>query len=71
MSTPAIRILVDDVFIGNASTFSTMPSVLCPNCGARLHRVYNTQSDWKYICMAEKKLIDIESNKQPVKVVTE
>lgn len=40
------------------SAYTALPSVLCPSCGNKLHRLFNTQSDWKYVCEQEGLLVD-------------
>ena len=46
-------ILWGEDVIGNVSAYPALPTALCPGCGSKLYRVYNTQIDWKYLCKEE------------------
>ncbi|HSJ86903.1 MAG TPA: hypothetical protein VK909_06805 [Anaerolineales bacterium] len=54
-------ILWGEDVIGNVSAYSALPTALCPGCGSKLYRVYNTQTAWKYLCRDEKVLVDPEN----------
>jgi len=36
------NILLGEVVIGNVSTYPALPTILCPDCGSKLRRAYNT-----------------------------
>jgi hypothetical protein len=59
----------DDQMIGQISAYSALPAVKCPNCGAKLHRVYNTPTQWEYICLDESLLVAPGTDDPPVKVM--
>jgi len=50
MSKLPQNILWGEDVIGNVSAYPALPTTLCPGCGSKLYRVYNTQTDWKYLC---------------------
>ena len=52
------NILWGEDVIGNVSAYPALPNTLCPRCGSKLYRVYNTQMAWKYLCKEEKVLVD-------------
>jgi hypothetical protein len=54
--------------IGNISAYPALPKTLCHNCGSQLYRVYNIQSEWRYICMEEKLLVDPDNPKETLAV---
>lgn len=71
INTKPKNILWGEDVIGNVSAYSALPSVLCYRCGSKLHRVYNTQTDWSYICLQEKILIDPENQNQVLEIEVE
>jgi hypothetical protein len=52
------NVLWGEDVIGNVSAYPALPNALCPRCGSKLYRVYNTQTAWKYLCKEEKVLVD-------------
>lgn len=65
-----IAVLGDEV-IGQVSSYAALPSVQCPSCGSKLHRVFNTQTKWEYICVSEKLLVAPGTDDPPVRVAVE
>jgi hypothetical protein len=65
------NVLFGEDVIGNVSAYPALPNVLCPDCGSKLHRVYNTQTRWKFMCMKERKLVDLENSHQLLEVEVE
>jgi hypothetical protein len=65
------NILFGEDVIGNVSAYPALPTILCPDCGSKVHRVYNTQTQWKYICMQEKALVDLGNPGSPLPVEVE
>jgi hypothetical protein len=57
--------------IGNVSAYPALPSVECHRCGSKLHRVYNTQTEWGYLCLEEKILVDPEDQHQILEIEVE
>jgi uncharacterized protein (DUF983 family) len=64
-------ILWGEDVIGNVSAYPAFPTTLCPGCGSKLYRVYNTQIDWKYLCKEEMVLVDPEDVQQTLQVEIE
>lgn len=64
-------ILLGKDMIGNVSTYAALPTTLCPNCGSKLHRVYNSQTQWKYLCIKERILVDLENAQNSLQVKIE
>lgn len=71
MSRLAQDILWGEDVIGNVSAYPALPTTLCPGCGSKLFRVYNTQTAWQYLCMEEKILVDPEDSQQTLQVEIE
>ena len=71
MSRLAQDILWGEDVIGNVSAYPALPTALCPGCGSKLYRVYNTQTEWKYMCKEEKILVDPEDIQQTLQVEIE
>ena len=71
MSRLAQYILWGEDVIGNVSAYPALPTTPCPGCGSKLYRVYNTQTDWKYLCNEEKILVDPEDVQQTLQVEIE
>jgi hypothetical protein len=67
---PQNILFVDDV-IGNVSAYPALLTILCQSCGSRLYRVYNTQTQWKYMCLKEKTLVDPENTHRTLQVEVE
>ena len=65
------NILWGEDVIGNVSAYPAIPTVLCYRCGAKLHRVYNTQTEWHYLCLDEKILVDPENQNQMLEIEVE
>jgi hypothetical protein len=63
--------LLGDKIIGNVSSYAALPSVKCPSCGSKLHRVYNTQTKWAFVCLSEKLLVAPGTDDPPVQVQVE
>lgn len=64
-------ILWGEDVLGNASAYPALPTVLCYRCGSKLYRVYNTQTDWGYLCLEEKILVDPENESQTLEIELE
>ena len=62
------EILWGDDVIANVSGYPALPTVLCYRCGSKLHRVYNTQTEWNYVCLEEKILIDPANQNQTLEI---
>lgn len=71
MSKLPQNILWGEDVIGNVSAYPALPTALCPGCGSKLYRVYNTQIDWKYLCKEEMVLVDLENVQQTLLVEIE
>lgn len=71
MSRLAEDILWGEDVIGNVSAYPALPTALCPGCGSKLYRVYNTQTAWKYLCKEQKILVDLEDAQQTLQVEIE
>ena len=71
MSRLAQDILSGEDVIGNVSAYTALPTTLCPGCGSKLYRVYNTQTAWKYLCKEQKILVDPEDAQQTLQVEIE
>ncbi len=65
------NILWGEDVIGNVSAYPALPTVLCSRCGSKLFRVYNTRTEWGYLCLEEKILIDPESRNQTLEIEVE
>jgi hypothetical protein len=63
--------LVGDEVIGQVSSYAALPAVACPSCGSKLHRVFNTQTNWKYVCLSENVLVAPGTDDPPVPVTIE
>lgn len=71
MSNLAQSILWGEDVIGNVSAYPALPTALCPGCGSKLYRVYNTQTEWEYLCREEKALVNPENIQQMLQVEIE
>lgn len=71
MSNLAQSILWGEDVIGNVSAYPALPTALCPGCGSKLYRVYNTKTDWEYLCKEEKALVDPEGAQPMLQVEIE
>ncbi len=71
MSTSVQSILWGDDVIGNVSAYPALPTALCPGCGSKLYRVYNTQTEWEYLCREEKELVDPQDAQKKLQVEIE
>jgi hypothetical protein len=71
MSKLPQNILWGEDVIGNVSAYPALPTALCPRCGSKLYRVYNTQIDWKYLCKEEMVLVDPEAAHETLQVEIE
>ena len=71
MSRLPQNILWGEDVIGNVSAYPALPTALCPGCGSKLYRVYNTQTAWKHLCKEEKVLVDPEDGLQTLQVEIE
>ena len=71
MNKRPTTVLWGENVIGNVSVYPALPNVVCHRCGSKLHRVYNTQTDWKYLCKEEKILVDLEDIQQTLQVEIE
>ena len=65
------NILWGENVIGNVSVYPALPTVVCHRCGSKLYRVYNTQTEWDYLCLEEKLLVDPENQKQMLEIEVE
>jgi hypothetical protein len=65
------RVLIEDEFIGNVSAYAALPAVKCPSCGNKLHRVYNTQTKWQFVCLQENVLVAPGTDDPPVRITVE
>jgi hypothetical protein len=65
------NVLWGEDVIGNVSAYPALPTVLCYRCGSKLHRVYNTQTEWSYLCLEEKILVDPENQNQTLEIEVE
>ncbi len=61
------RVYINNQLIGSVSDYSALPATLCPSCGSKLHRVYNTDTDWRYFCLQESVLVKPGVEHIPVK----
>jgi hypothetical protein len=68
MSKLRQNILWGEDVIGNVSAYPALPTILCPGCRSELYRVYNTQTDWRYLCMKEMALVDPENVNQTLQI---
>lgn len=68
MSNSPKNVVWGEDVIGNVSHYPAIPTVLCSRCGSKLYRVYNTQTEWNYLCLEEKILIDPENREQTLEV---
>ena len=71
MSNRLTNVLWGEDVIGNVSAYTALPTVLCSRCGSKLHRVYNTQTEWGYLCLEEKILVDPENANQALEIEVE
>ncbi len=71
MAYQAKSAFLDDKRVGEVSAYSAMPAVECPSCGERLHRIFNTDTQWEYICVSEKLLVTPGKDDPPVRVKVE
>ena len=71
MSPKTSRVLLGEDLIGNVSAYTALPAVICPSCSAKLHRIFNTTTEWRYVCQSEHLLIDPTGEKSPVKISIE
>ncbi len=67
---PKIAVIGDEV-IGQVSAYSALPAVKCPSCGTKLHRIFNTQTKWEYVCLSEQLLVAPGTDDPPVRVQVE
>ena len=67
---PKVALLEEDI-IGNISAYAALPAVPCPSCGTKLHRIYNTQTKWEYVCLSEKLLVAPGTDDPPIRVQVE
>ena len=68
MATLLRSAVLNDEIIGQVSAYAALPAVLCPSCGAKLYRLFNTQTQWKFVCMSEKILVAPGTDDPPVPV---
>lgn len=68
MATLLRSAVLNDEIIGQVSAYAALPAVLCPNCGAKLYRVFNTQTKWQFVCLSEKLLVAPGTDDPPVRV---
>lgn len=71
MSRTPQNILWGEDVIGNVSAYPALPDILCPRCGSKLYRVYNTQTEWEYLCKKEKVLVDPKDVHQTLQIEIE
>lgn len=71
MNKKPSNILWGENVIGNVSVYPALPTVVCHRCGSKLYRVYNTQTEWDYLCLEEKLLVDPENQKQMLEIEVE
>lgn len=71
MNKRPTTVLWGENVIGNVSVYPALPNVVCHRCGSKLHRVYNTQTEWGYLCLEEKLLVDPENQKQMLEIEVE
>lgn len=71
MSKTPQNILWGEDVIGSVSAYPALPNTLCPSCGSKLYRVYNTQTEWEYLCKKEKALVDPEDVQQTLQIEIE
>ena len=71
MNKRPTTVLWGENVIGNVSVYPALPTVVCHRCGSKLHRVYNTQTEWGYLCLEEKLLVDPENQKQMLEIEVE
>lgn len=65
------NILWGEDVIGNVSAYPALPTVHCFRCGSKLYRVYNTQTEWGYLCLEERILVDPENRNQTLEIELE
>jgi hypothetical protein len=71
MNKRPTTVLWGEDVIGNVSAYPALPTVVCHRCGSKLHRVYNTRTEWGYLCLEEKLLVDPENQKQTLEIEVE
>ena len=57
MSNQPKVVLIGEEVIGQVSAYAALPAVKCPQCGAKLHRLFNTHTRWEYVCLGEQLLV--------------
>lgn len=68
MATLLRSAVLNDEIIGQVSAYAALPAVLCPSCGAKLYRVFNTQTKWQFACLSEKLLVAPGTDDPPVAI---
>ena len=71
MNNRPTTVLWGEDVIGNVSVYPALPPILCHRCGSKLHRVYNTRTEWGYLCLEEKLLVDPENQTQTLEIEVE
>ena len=71
MNKRPTTVLWGEDVIGNVSAYPALPTVFCHRCGSKLHRVYNTQTDWGYLCLEDKILVNPEDQGQTLEIEVE
>jgi hypothetical protein len=64
-------VLLDEEIVGQVSAYAALPTVKCPSCGTKLHRVFNTTTRWEYVCLSERLLVAPGTDDPPVRVTVE
>lgn len=64
-------VLLNEEIIGQVSAYAALPAVKCPNCGNKLHRVFNTTTRWEYVCLNERLLVAPGTDDPPVQITVE
>lgn len=71
MSKQAQYILFGEDVIGNVSAYPAYPPIHCVGCGSELYRVYNSDTQWKYVCLKEKLLVVPENQFRTLEIEIE
>ncbi len=61
-------VVLEGKVVGNVGQYAAHPPVLCPDCGAKLYRIFNASTEWKFVCLDENKLVAPGSDTKPVPV---
>lgn len=61
-------VVLDGQSVGSVGQYAAHPPVYCPDCGSKLYRIFNANTEWKFVCLNENKLVAPGTDNQPVPV---